>query len=104
MIATGLVALAFATDATFDHVSHMATAATLHPSTNIDGLRIVCVFRIDAQKTLIRQTTLGMKRTMAIPTGTCESAIGNNSGTFATIWVGVCDVHHQLCLSINFVL
>jgi hypothetical protein len=104
MIATSTVALAFATDATFDHVSHMATAATLHPSTSLNGLRIVRVFRIDAQKTLIGQTTLGMKRTMAIPTGACESEIGNNSGTFATIWVRVCDVHHQLGLSINFVL
>jgi hypothetical protein len=104
MIATSMVALAFATDATFVRESRMATAATLHPSTGLNGLRIVRVFRIDAQKTLIGQTTLGMKRTMAIPTGTCESAIGNNSGTFATIWVGVCDVHHQLRLSINFVL
>jgi hypothetical protein len=104
MIATTAVALAFATDATFVQSSPMATAITLHPSTSIKRLRIVRVFRIDAQKTLIRQTTLGMKRTMAILTGTCESAIGNNCGTFATIWVRVCDVHHQLCLSINFVL
>jgi hypothetical protein len=104
MIATSMVALAFATDATSVRGSPMATAATLHPSTNIKRLRIVRVFRIDAQKTLIRQTTLGMKCTMAILTGTCESVIGNNCGTFATIWIRVCNIHRQLCFSINFAL